>query len=240
MAKLMLALGLVLLCPLAAARAQAQALPSMDVLRDAMRQAQAQASRDMDDAARRSQGTTGTAPAPRPSLPDVRKIGAAASQGVDPGRLAERYQALSEPGGEAPPELIVFVSLSMPEESLRRLGEQARRAGAVLVFRGLKFGIQHGGWTASMAALKPLAQTGATLQIQPALFSRYQVSVVPTVLVDAAPKAGCQVDACASQAAWVTGDVSLDYALERLAARPGAMGALAQSHLDRLRHAERR
>ncbi len=217
----------------------AQTLPSSDVLNQAMKQAQTRASRDMDEAARRAQGTGTPADFAKPKIPDLRSITPLGSRGVDPGQIARRFESAAEaPAGEGAPELLVFASLSMPEESLRRLGQQAQRAGAVIVFRGLKYGIQRGGWTASMAALKPLVETGATLQIQPTLFTRYHVSAVPTFLIDAAPKAGCQTDACASEAVSVVGDVSLDYALERLAQAHGAAGDLASRYLDRYRSHE--
>ena len=65
----------------------------------------------------------------------------ALAQGVDVGALLDRYdperlreQALTLPDY---PSLLVFVSFSMPEQSLRDWHEQVSQAGGVLVMRGL-------------------------------------------------------------------------------------------------------
>jgi conjugal transfer pilus assembly protein TrbC len=157
--------------------------------------------------------------------------------GVDPAAIAEQYKNLGrKPSNSDAPELMIFVSLSMPETSLKLLGQQAKQAGAVVVFRGLKYGLRKGTYTQSMQALKPIVGTGADVQIHPELFGRYHVTAVPTLVVSAAPQSGCQDDACAAQSAAVMGDVSLDYALERLTSRTDAIGNIARERLKLLRN----
>ncbi len=63
---------------------------------------------------------------------------------IDVEGLARAYeahrQALGQPRSYSAgqPTLLVFVTLAMPDETLRRLSEQASRSQAVLVLRGLK------------------------------------------------------------------------------------------------------
>lgn len=209
----------------------AQQMPNADALTKAMDAVQKRAANVLGEADRKSKPSDVVAPRVVPQF-DQRNIG-----GVDPAAIAEQYKNLGKQATDADaPELIVFVSLSMPEASLKRIGEQARRAGAVVAFRGPKFGLKKGTWNASMEALKPVVDTGADVQIHPELFTRYNVSVVPTVVVAASPQAGCQEDACAAASAAVVGDVSLDYALDQLSERKDLVGKTARMRLDRLRN----
>jgi conjugal transfer pilus assembly protein TrbC len=196
----------------------------------------------MQDAQKRASTAIGNAPTQTPALPAPTNgfgpsIDPRTSAGIDPAAIAEQYKNLTNkaPNDSEAPPLLIFVSTSMPEESLRRIGLQAKQAGAVVVFRGLKNGMRKGAWADSMAALKPIADTGADIQIHPELFRRYHVTVVPTLVVSAAPQSGCQDDTCAAKSAQVLGDVSLDYALERLADRTDAIGKIAKERLKRLR-----
>lgn len=205
-------------------------MPSDEALKKAMDAARAKAATALDSAASQAQPSTVT---PQRIVPDFSNSPAG---GVDPARIAEQYRTLGKPAETDNPELIVFVSLSMPEESLKRIGEQAKRAGAVVAFRGLKYGLRNGGWNRSMEALKPVADTGADVQIHPELFARYNVRSVPTLVVASSPKQGCQEDACEAQSAAVAGDVSLDYALDHLADRRDEIGRIARERLKRLRN----
>lgn len=209
----------------------AQQLPSDEALNKAMQAAQRRAAGVLGDAERRA--------APSPVAPQriVPQLDPRTAVGADPAEIAERYRHIGNKATDSEaPEVIVFVSLSMPDEALRRVGRQAKQAGAVVVFRGVKNGLRKGTWVDSMNALKPIADTGADVQIHPELFARYNVTVVPTVVVAAAPQAGCQDDACAAQSASIVGDVSLDFALDRLAGRTDAIGAIARARLKRLRN----
>lgn len=209
----------------------AQQMPNTDAINKAMEAAQKRAANVLGEADRKSKPSDVVAPRVVPQF-DQRNV-----VGVDPAAIAEQYKNLGKQATESDaPELIVFVSLSMPEASLKRIGEQAKRAGAVVAFRGPKFGLRKGTWTDSMAALKPVVDTGADVQIHPELFTRYNVSVVPTVVVASSPQAGCQEDACAAAFASVVGDVSLDYALEQLAERKDPIGKTARDRVKRLRN----
>ncbi len=77
--------------------------------------------------------------------------------------------------GEKYPDLLIFVSFSMPLESLRVLNLQAQKHGGKLVFRGLV-----GGSFKEMA--QKLKGFGAEVLIDPTLFRKHQVESVPTFI----------------------------------------------------------
>jgi conjugal transfer pilus assembly protein TrbC len=157
-------------------------------------------------------------------------------QGVDIEKLASLHKQLPEgPPDDEAPQLVVFVSLSMPQASLKRIGQQARQAGAVVAVRGVLHGLGKGNWDKSLKALTPLAETGADIQIHPQLFARYNITAVPTVVVAASPNPGCQDDACDTRSVSVRGDASLDYILDRIAQRKDDLGAIARERLQKLR-----
>lgn len=170
--------------------------------------------------------TSGSATPPR-SMP---RIDAARTPAPDPAAIADAHRRREVAPEASDPELLVFVSFSMPHGSLVRLAEQARRAGAVLVFRGLA-----GATLREMnARVAPLARTGAAMQINPQAFARFGIRAVPTFVV-AAGDLSCAVSSCGGHAQRVAGDVSLDFALERLARQGGALADAAEARLQRLR-----
>ena len=172
------------------------------------------------------------------SMPDV---GTGREKGtVDPAKIAQMYLDANKLAVNSDnPEVMIFVSLSMPPAALERIGKQAKKAGAVVFFRGLKYSLMDPkGWTKSMQALEPISSTGADVQIHPELFTRFNVTAVPTVVVSSNPKEGCQDDACASYAASIAGDVSLDYALAQLEDRKDAVGEIARMTNQRLRNSK--
>lgn len=132
------------------------------------------------------------------------------------------------------PQLLVFVSLSMPLPALRKLAVQAEKCGARLLLRGLK----DGSLVQTAAALRDLVgATKAGIQIDPRQFARFNVQQVPTfVLVREVQSGGCEGTSCAAGAfVSLAGDVSLDLALEQVAARASAFSAEATMLLRRIR-----
>ena len=142
------------------------------------------------------------------------------------------------PPGALPPQepaLRIFVTLDMPQGSLRRLVDQAERAGAVLVLRGLK----NQSMRQTVAAVSDLlGQRKAGWVIDPEAFERHGVEAAPTFLLttgeDAPP---CSATTCTVPRPFVSvsGDVSLDYALEHMARRHPGTAAVAGPYLSRLR-----
>lgn len=171
---------------------------------------------------------------PRVTMPDLPGY---TGKGPDPLLIAKQYkEALGQAARDATFNLVVFVSLSIPEETLKRIGRDVRVAGGVVVLRGLKYGLQPGGWRKSMEALKPLADTGVEVQINPNLFEQFGVRAVPTVVVssEGVGDKGCSNGECAVNVGSVVGDVSLSYALELLSERNDAIGQIAREKASRL------
>jgi conjugal transfer pilus assembly protein TrbC len=115
------------------------------------------------------------------------------------------------------PRLLVFISLAMPEGSLRRLAADAPRAGAVLVLRGL----EGGSMIKTAARIRKLGGAGkASIQIDPKAFLRFGIEQVPTMVLarDVAAASPCQERGCAAQEGFVAvaGDVTLAYALDHV------------------------
>jgi conjugal transfer pilus assembly protein TrbC len=218
--------ALLLLCTplLAAGQAASPALPERGAL-----EAEASAARARSDAVLRVLEATPRPPRPALLPPPAATRPLAPGAAPDPAALAARYAAPVQ-ADEAAGTLLVFVSTSMPAESLLRLARQARDAQATLVFRGLA-----GASLREMVGrLQPLAATGATLQIDPRAFTHHAIEVVPTVVL-AVPDPACRETPCEAHAARVAGDVTLDYALAHLARTPGPAAAVAEARLVRLR-----
>ena len=167
---------------------------------------------------------------PAPFLKDMRN-----AERADPLAVAKSYQGKVAVNLPPKQDLLIFISTSMPQRTLELLGNQAVKTGAVLVLRGLVGKI--GTSTAieeTMKAIQPVAMTGAAIQIDPTQFSAYNVTVVPTFVM-AKREEGCtNKDQCASTAYALTGDVSLEYALETWVNRGGDAGRLANMYLKKL------
>ena len=126
------------------------------------------------------------------------------------------------------PGLLIFVSFSMPEPTLKRLADQAARARATLVLRGFVNGSLR---ETVLRVQRLIGKRHVAFQIDPQAFERFAISKTPSfVLVrDGARTNHCAVGQCFPADAFVVtaGDVSLDYALAAIQrAAPGfAQGA---------------
>jgi conjugal transfer pilus assembly protein TrbC len=148
----------------------------------------------------------------------------------DPGAIAEQFRQTQADTAPRGPALLVFVSFSMPAESLLRLAQQVKQADGVLVLRGLA-----GASLREMVArVQPLAKTGAAIQISPEAFTRFGVAVVPTFAL-ANSAAPCGDSVCEALVQRVAGDVTLEHALERLAHPDNPIGQAAAVRLNLLR-----
>lgn len=112
------------------------------------------------------------------------------------------------------PGLMIFVSLSMPEATLQRLVEQASRAKASVLLRGLV----NGSLRETVARVQGLiGQRQVAVQIDPQAFDRFAIARVPSFVLirDGARPVSCASGTCAPPEGYVriAGDVSLDYAL---------------------------
>ncbi len=150
----------------------------------------------------------------------------AISKGYD---LQTAVQATAMSRGSADPKVLIFVSFAMPDATLQRLVDQAARAGATLVLRGLVNGSIRD--TASrMQAL--VGSRRVAVQIDPEAFDRYGVTTTPTFVLamDSTATEACASRACGSplRFAKVAGDVTLEYAMQYLTR--GSRGSVRPKH----------
>ena len=160
---------------------------------------------------------------------------------VDVEGLARAFEANRQAFGASArvtdaPALLVFVTLGMPEATLRLLVDQAARSHAVLVLRGL----QNASIRQTAARVQQLIGDAAVeFQIDPQAFDRFGVRVAPTfVLVKSGARlADCSAGACVAPDAFasIAGDVSIDYALNAIAQRAPRLKTEAELFLQRIR-----
>lgn len=164
---------------------------------------------------------------------------------VDLSRLAEQYEQIrrgpSDTGQDRQASgLIVFVSLGMPRPSLERLVADAERVKATLVLRG----VQNRSVTKTAQTIAELiGKRTVSWQIDPALFTRFEVRAVPTfVLIDPSKPVlvSCNEGQCQQAAhAKVAGDVSIGHALGAIEQLDRDLAATARAMSTRLQGAAR-
>ena len=128
------------------------------------------------------------------------------------------------------PDLMVFVSFSMPERSLIELAEQVKRSGGQLVFRGMvKNSMQ-----VTAQAMLGLNSHGVKAIIHPKLFERFEVKHVPTFVLLNSKESNCTYGNCTPLHDRISGNISLNYVLEEFASS-GDHKELANTLLVRAR-----
>lgn len=157
-----------------------------------------------------------------------------AMEGVDPAKIALRYNQTLASMKPAPTELYILVSETMPKAALVKAANQAQQAGGVVVFRGVKGGLSEGAFKRFYETIRPMVEKGAQVQIDPNIFNRFSATVVPMVVVSTSLEGCNQIQACEYNADMVAGDVTLDYALEYLAKKDSPMASSAAAFLARL------
>jgi conjugal transfer pilus assembly protein TrbC len=186
-------------------------------------------------------------------------VGAQAPVGLPPAKVMPRVDALPIPATPTPvdlealargfagatgspalpgadePRLIVFISLAMPEAALARLVDQAARARAQLLLRGLSEGSLP---RTAMRIQQLIGTRPVAVQIDPRAFDRYAIQRVPSFVLARAggPDTACSGELCARSDDHVmaAGDVSLDYALAHFQRSAPAFAKDAGRFLARL------
>lgn len=167
---------------------------------------------------------------PVPAPPRVNLPPAAAPTDIEGlARSGARLGSPSEQSTSASP-LRIFITLEMPRASLQLLTDQAARSGAVLVLRGLKSNSMRD----TLAAVSSLiGERQVAWVIDPEAFARHRIERAPTFVLSLDHRAdtatSCGTD-CRTPPAFVSvsGDVSLDHALDTLAGqRPEARPLVA-------------
>ena len=131
-------------------------------------------------------------------------------------------------------EVLVFMSLAVPEPSWRQWSAQSARIGAPMVLRG----VVEGGLAATVRAIQSRGpQDGAA--IDPRLFRLFRIGSVPAVAVVPGGVPACTSPGCSADAVpphdLVTGNIGLEGALEAIAREDGPGREIARRHLAVLR-----
>ena len=166
---------------------------------------------------------------------DTRTLKAVPLATPQPGVLDKLFAQVEQPQFPALPQaqLLVLVSFSMPKEALQNLAQQADKAGAVLVLRGLV----EDSLDKTAKAIQAVVGSGTdtTFQVNPNVFRTYGVQDVPSFVI-AKPPANADSDStCEPGTDYVAvrGDVTLEYALRKLGENP-SFAATAGRYLQAL------
>lgn len=227
---------LTLLLASSMALAQGLFLPSQEDVAKAMtkaREAMAQVQGGATEGAQaQSKRGAPIQPQSAPNIDALPKPGVAAP---DLASIAEKYKELGrvlaqeQQRDASRVDLIVLVSLSMPRPTLDRLVEQAERAGATLVFRGLK-GDSMIRMTEEIQSL--IGKRNVNVAIHPPAFQQFSVTRVPAVVLARGEASNVMENGCARPDTFVkvTGDVSLDYALDYIERRSATWAGEARRY----------
>ena len=113
-----------------------------------------------------------------------------AAQTASPGNPASTLSPLETPafseGLPSPDQILVFVSFSMPEASLKALAQEAFKHNAMLVMRGL----YQGSFAKTARKVQGL---GIGVDIHPELFYAHTIRAVPTFILLKAGQAVCRL-----------------------------------------------
>lgn len=143
----------------------------------------------------------------------------------DLGAIADSFKTCSEnvsPEAKTP-EVMIFVSLSMPEQSLKLWSQQAEKIGAVLLLRGL---IDNSIQVTTQKTVKLFSDSQKSgFNIDPEKFKQYHIKTVPSVVLTL----GETYDV-------IHGDTSLEAALENIAHNGSAsLKPIAKAYLNKIR-----
>ncbi|HAU0262608.1 TPA: type-F conjugative transfer system pilin assembly protein TrbC [Legionella pneumophila] len=133
-------------------------------------------------------------------------------------------------------QVLVFLSFSMPERSLHAWLLQCKQSGATPVVRGLI----HNSFKETMTAIQKLSQKkGIGMQLDPILFKTFEITAVPAVVyVKDMPACPANMNCKPVDYDKLYGDVSLDYALEKLASNQSINDPALHQMIFRLRGAQ--
>jgi conjugal transfer pilus assembly protein TrbC len=129
--------------------------------------------------------------------------------------------------------VLVFVSFSMPKESLKTWIRDANIIHAPVVIRGLV----NNSFKETITSVNALTKEGASgVQIDPTSFTQFEIKHVPAVVVVASPKCAPNLS-CREDYDVQYGDVGLSYALKQIARRDDSLSPFAEDALKLLNKA---
>lgn len=180
-----------------------------------------------------------------PDLPDpdpaqLARTRTAISQLLDQAEQQKGLTNLTDPNHAKGPPFYIFVSFSMPDLTLRRLMEQARRINAPLVLRGLVDNDMNK-TRIKLSQLLGADKQGKTtieggLSIDPTLYMRFGITVVPAFVLSVTAVSACtQTDCPTPDFVRLAGNITVDYALETMGKAVPAMRSVSETLLTQLR-----
>lgn len=130
-------------------------------------------------------------------------------------------------------QVLVFLSFSMPEKSLRAWLIQCKESGATPVIRGLI----NNSFKDTMSIIQSLSKdTGIGMQLDPILFKTFEINRVPAVVyVKAVPECPENMNCRSIDYDKVFGDVTLDYALDTISNESSSEDTVLKQKILQLR-----
>ena len=116
--------------------------------------------------------------------------------------LVNPLKNLKDELGNNAPEILIFVSFSMPNIAIRELNENAQKHNAKLILRGL----HEKSFKKTSKKILEIDKNGVQIDIDPELFKRYKIEKVPVFVLVKNDK----------EVSRLSGNVSLDYAKSKL------------------------
>lgn len=129
--------------------------------------------------------------------------------------------------------LLVFVSLSMPKESLRKVILDTSNAGGIVLFRGFPNNSMQQ-FRAGLAGVLEKGDPVRNIAVDPRMFQAFKVDVVPTYVAYSKPLNLCSQLDCVSplpEHDVMRGNVSLAYVLDEFANGGGPGASVARTAL---------
>lgn len=170
------------------------------------------------------------------AMPNPERLPQPGAKAPDIETIARKFQSIKNPSpavGTGQSDLLIFVSFSMPREALLRTIEQAERAGGSLVFRGLK-GDSMKRMGEEVRAL--IGERNVSVAIHPPAFQQFTIHQVPAVVIANARAGSVMEDGCSKPETFakVTGDVTLNFALDYIERKSSEWATVARSYRTRL------
>lgn len=169
-------------------------------------------------------------------IPHIEQVPAPVSTSkTDIAELARQFQGAGAATLSSTPkyDLLIMASLSMPREALKRLAEQAQRAHATFIFRGLSGNSM---MQMSRDVKSALGGVSVPVVINPPAFKQFGVSRVPAFVIATHQAGNVLENGCAHPQTYVkvSGDVSLDYALDYIERKNSTWANVAESFRSRI------
>jgi conjugal transfer pilus assembly protein TrbC len=159
------------------------------------------------------------------------------NEAFDFDRMIADQAKMAEANLGGAPRFIAFASLSMPPQSLKTLVRDTAAAGGVTVLRGFPGGSAKQ-LTKMLAAMGQSGEQLSALGIDPRLFRAFDIKAAPSIVMASSDFTLCDGFDCKGNVPphdRMTGNVSVEYALETFAGGAGPGSRLAALHLERLK-----